>query len=381
MIWAQGSPSTLRAITTVIAGVKLTLAAAICWENYMPLLRFSLYSQNVNLYLAPTVSYGVILCLTYSNSLVQADGRDTWLSLMRTIALEGRTFVLSANQCSKRKHLPKWIKDDKEKTGTQRNVSAKNTVTETKSRRSSFVTKTEDGHEITWPLTGGRLPIMTDESEDQKSAVDEERDQNPLSFLSRPPSKKAITTKIEDNHEIKLPPHHPNQKLRSSDIDTLRSAATQSPLRFGTLSTDNDTNHKENTNPRAPGVLLPQGSLTKVPESNFALPSKSCNTHKSCQATWPLTTVEVPSDLPPANTPQPSKRDEEFVSRGGSCIISPDGSVLAGPLWEVESGLLFATVDFEDCERGRLDMDVAGSYGRLDAFDLRVRGLDISPPP
>ena len=71
---------------------------------------------------------------------------------------------------------------------------------------------------------------------------------------------------------------------------------------------------------------------------------------------------------------------EEFVCRGGSCIVGPDGTVLAGPLWEDDDGLLSVEVDFEDSERGRLDLDVAGSYGRGDAFRLEVEGLDISPP-
>lgn len=143
----------------------------------MPLLRMSLYSQNVNLYLAPT-----------------ADARDTWLALMRTVACEGRCFVLSSNQCVKRKDQPEWV-------------------------------------------------------------------------------------------------YAGNNNEDSKEIDK-----------------------------------------------------------------------------------------EEWACRGGSAIIDPLGEVIAGPLWEDDDGLLVAEVDFDDCLRGRLDLDVAGSYSRNDAFKLSVEGLDLSPP-
>ncbi|KAM0149585.1 hypothetical protein ACHAPC_009815 [Botrytis cinerea] len=222
LIWGQGQPSSLRAVTTTIRGVKLTLAAAICWENYMPLLRQSLYSQNVNLYLAPT-----------------ADAKDTWLPLMRTIACEGRCVVLSANQCMKRSDLPSWI------TGNTK----------------------EDGA-------------------------------------------------IEDGH-------------------TDGYGHVQSKSRRQSILTDDGCE-----------IALPQ-RIEGIPETAEA----------------------------------PKKNASDFVCGDGSCVISPLGDVLAGPIWDDDNCLLSVDIDFEDCLRGRLDLDVGGSYSRNDAFKLTVEGLDLSPPP
>lgn len=96
------------------------------------------------------------------------------------------------------------------------------------------------------------------------------------------------------------------------------------------------------------------------------------------------TTSSAVSDASPA--PAMSSKipagGDDFVCRGGSCIAGPMGQAIVEPLWEVEDGgLLIHEADFEDCERGRLDLDVAGSYSRSDAFHLTVDGLDISPPP
>lgn len=231
LVWGQGSPSTLKAVTTTIKGVKITMAAAICWENMMPLLRYAIYSQNVNLWLAPT-----------------ADARDTWLPLMSTVGNEGRCFVLSAISCVKRKNLPGWV------------TGAPATTT-------------------TAPAANGM----------------------PESSLSPQRGRRRSTFK-EERHELVLP-------------------------------------------------AIGEGSDVS-----------------SAVATTSTAGVNGQSEL----------SGDDYACRGGSCVCGPRGEMLAGPLWEVEDGgLLIQDCDFEDCERGRLDLDVAGSYSRNDAFHLTVDGLDL----
>ena len=88
LIWGFGDGSTLGVHQTS-AG---RLGAVICWENYMPLLRMTMYQQGVQLYCAPTV-----------------DDRETWTPTMQHIAMEGRCFVLSAVQYLRQSDYPKEI--------------------------------------------------------------------------------------------------------------------------------------------------------------------------------------------------------------------------------------------------------------------------------
>ncbi len=85
LIWGFGDGSTLPVFETPLG----RLGAVICWENYMPLLRTAMYAKGIQIYCAPT-----------------ADGRDTWLPSMQHVALEGRCFVLTANQFTRRGDFP-----------------------------------------------------------------------------------------------------------------------------------------------------------------------------------------------------------------------------------------------------------------------------------
>lgn len=61
-------------------------------------------------------------------------------------------------------------------------------------------------------------------------------------------------------------------------------------------------------------------------------------------------------------------RPDELVLNGGSAIIAPDGSLLAGPVWGQEQ-ILTADLDFTRIAEESLTLDVTGHYHRPDIFD------------
>lgn len=246
LVWAQGQPSTLKAIKTEIKGVKVVMGAAICWENYMPLLRYALYAQGVNLWLAPT-----------------ADPRPTWEPLCKTIAFEGRCWVVTGNQCIKRKDLPDWVTGQNTQAQQQQPPKA----------------------------NGEAVPLAPNGDV-------------PLSPTATGRRRSSMTTKTEENHEIAWRP--------------------------------------------------------KLSEPTYETDSTTTNT---------------------ANEAAANAANTDFASVGGSCIISPLGETVAGPIWNSTDELLYAEIDFDECERGKLDFDATGHYSRGDAFKLTVEGLDLTPPP
>ncbi len=76
-------------------------------------------------------------------------------------------------------------------------------------------------------------------------------------------------------------------------------------------------------------------------------------------------------DYPDWYVEELGEEPDSYLMRGGSAIIAPDGSVLAGPVFDQEV-VLDAEIDLGEITRGHLDMDAVGHYSRPDVFELRV---------
>jgi nitrilase len=86
MVWGFGDASGLKVVDTPVGRV----GALLCWENFMPLARYAIYAQNVELYIAPTYDSG-----------------DAWLGSMQHIAREGRCYVIGCGNLMKGSDFPK----------------------------------------------------------------------------------------------------------------------------------------------------------------------------------------------------------------------------------------------------------------------------------
>ena len=75
-VWAPGDGSTLNVVQTPLGRI----GGLICWENYMPLARFHLYAQGIDIWLAPTLAQG-----------------DAWIATMQHLARENRMYVVGVN--------------------------------------------------------------------------------------------------------------------------------------------------------------------------------------------------------------------------------------------------------------------------------------------
>jgi nitrilase len=85
MVWGWGDASGLKTVDSPLG----RLGALICWESYMPLVRYALYAQGIDIYVAPTYDAG-----------------ERWLATMQHIAREGGCYVLGSGWAFKGADLP-----------------------------------------------------------------------------------------------------------------------------------------------------------------------------------------------------------------------------------------------------------------------------------
>ena len=79
-------------------------------------------------------------------------------------------------------------------------------------------------------------------------------------------------------------------------------------------------------------------------------------------------------DCPDYYNPIQGNAKKTILMNGGSCIISPFGEIIAGPLRN-KTGILTAEIDLNEIIKGQYDFDVKGHYARPDIFKLNVNEI------
>ncbi|WP_114285343.1 carbon-nitrogen hydrolase family protein [Candidatus Halocynthiibacter alkanivorans] len=88
MVWGFGDGAGLNVVETAAGRI----GSLICWENYMPLARYALYAQNIDIYVAPTWDSG-----------------DSWQATMQHIAREGGCWVIGCATALEASDIPEDI--------------------------------------------------------------------------------------------------------------------------------------------------------------------------------------------------------------------------------------------------------------------------------
>lgn len=97
--------------------------------------------------------------------------------------------------------------------------------------------------------------------------------------------------------------------------------------------------------------------------------------------TWVIGTAtalqggDIPGDFPERDR---LFKAEEWLNDGDAVVVTPTGSIAAGPLHR-EKGILYAELDVELARRARRSLDVCGHYARPDIFSLSVNRKPLEP--
>lgn len=90
MVWGFGDATGLKVVDTPAGRI----GSLVCWENYMPLARYALFAQGIEVYIAPTYDSG-----------------DKWIQTLQHIAREGGCWVLGAGNVLRVSDLPSDFPD------------------------------------------------------------------------------------------------------------------------------------------------------------------------------------------------------------------------------------------------------------------------------